>query len=227
MTLTANRERKLFDWSVIERSRAELWDGFALTVMLSGLAGVLSLIGGLLLGLARTKCTGVVAVVLSAYVEVMRNTPLLVTLYLVYFGLPMIGLVIPTFTSVVVVLVMQHIVFVSEVLRGGFLSVPLSQIEAARALGMRPMAIFRIVQFPQAWSASVPALIGALILLVHDTSLGAAVSLVDLTMAAKVISQRTAASFEPFVAIAVCYSLISWILSRAGRYFERRTRIAR
>jgi His/Glu/Gln/Arg/opine family amino acid ABC transporter permease subunit len=217
----------VFDWSVIERSRDALWEGLVLTVMLSALAGVLSLIGGLGLGIARVKCRGVIAGVMTAYVELMRNTPLLVTLYLVYFGLPMVGLALPTFTSVVLVLVMQHVVFVSEVLRGGLLSVPLSQIEAARALGMRPMAIFRIVQFPQAWSASVPALIGALILLVHDTSLGAAVSLVDLTMAAKVISQRTAASFEPFVAIAVCYSVLSWLLSRAGKFFERRSRIAR
>ena len=217
----------MFDWSVLARSQAELWDGLALTLQLAGLAGLLSLVGGMALGIARTRCRGVVGAVMSAYVEVMRNTPLLVTLYLIYFGLPMVGLLLPTFASVVAVLVLQHVVFVSEVMRGGFLSVPLSQIEAARALGMRPLAIFRIVQFPQAWSASVPALIGALILLVHDTSLGAAVSLVDLTMAAKVISQRTAASFEPFVAIAVCYSLISWILSRAGRYFERRTRISR
>jgi len=92
---------------------------------------------------------------------------------------------------------------------------------------MRPLAIFRIVQFPQAWSASVPALINALIILVHDTSLGAAVSLGDLTMAANVISQRTASSFEPFLAIAVCYSALSWSLSRAGSFLERRSKIAR
>jgi ABC-type amino acid transport system permease subunit len=70
-------------------------------------------------------------------------------------------------------------------------------------------------------------LMSVLVLLIHDTSLGAAISLVDLTMAAKVISQRTAASFEPFVAIAICYSLLSWLLSRAGSFFERRSGIAR
>ncbi len=217
----------MFDWNVLESSREALLEGLVLTLELSVLAGVLSLVGGLVLGIVRTKVKGAVAGVLTAYVEVMRNTPLLVTLYLVFFGLPMIGFALPTFASVVLVLVMQHIVFVSEILRGGFLSVPLAQIEAARALGMRPLAIFRIVQFPQAWSASVPALIGALILLVHDTSLGAAVSLVDLTMAAKVISQRTASSFEPFVAIAVLYSIVSFLLSRFGNFFERRSKIAR
>lgn len=217
----------MFDWSVIARSREELLEGFQLTVMLAGLAGGLSLVGGLLLCAARLKARGPVAWVLTGYVELMRNTPLLITLYLIYFGLPMAGLQIPTFACVVVVLVMQHSVFVSEVLRGGFLAVPLAQIEAGRAIGMRPFAIFRIVQLPQAWSASVPALMSVLVLLIHDTSLGAAISLVDLTMAAKVISQRTAASFEPFVAIAVCYSVLSWLLSRAGSFFERRSGIAR
>lgn len=217
----------MFDWSVIARSREELLNGFQLTVMLACLAGGLSLVGGLLLCAARLKARGPFAWVLTAYVELMRNTPLLITLYLIYFGLPMVGFQIPTFTCVVVVLVMQHSVFVSEVLRGGFLAVPLAQIEAGRAIGMRPLTIFRIVQFPQAWSASVPALMSVLVLLIHDTSLGAAISLVDLTMAAKVISQRTAASFEPFVAIAVCYSLLSWLLSRAGGFFERRSGIAR
>jgi His/Glu/Gln/Arg/opine family amino acid ABC transporter permease subunit len=217
----------MFDWSVLERSRDALLAGLTLTVTLSAIAGALSLIFGIVLGLASLRKFGIVTLLLNGYVELMRNTPLLVTLYLVYFGLPMVGLRLPTFASVVVVLTMQHAVFVSEILRGGFLSVPLSQVEAARALGMRPLMVFRIVQLPQVWSASVPALIAALILLVHDTSLGAAVSLMDLTMAAKVISQRTAASFEPFVAIALCYSLLSWLLSRLGGYFERRSKIAR
>jgi polar amino acid transport system permease protein len=217
----------MFDWSVLERSQDALLAGLMLTITLSAIAGALSLIFGVALGLARLKRLRLVTSLLNGYVELMRNTPLLVTLYLVYFGLPMVGLRLPTFASVVLVLTMQHAVFVSEILRGGFLSVPLTQVEAARALGMRPFMVFRIVQLPQVWSASVPALIAALILLVHDTSLGAAVSLMDLTMAAKIISQRTAASFEPFLAIALCYSLLSWLLSRLGSFFERRSRIAR
>ncbi len=216
-----------FDLSVLEQGREALLAGLLLTVSLAAIGGLASLLGGVALGIARIKARGIVAALLTGYVELMRNTPLLVTLYLVYFGLPMVGLALPTFGCVVLVLVMQHSVFVAEILRGGFLSVPLSQVEAGRAMGMRPFAIFRIVQFPQAWTASVPSLIGALILLIHDTSLGAAISLVDLTMAANVISQRTASSFEPFVAIAVLYSMLSWMLSRIGGHFERRSRIAR
>lgn len=217
----------MFDWSVLGGSQAELIDAFYVTLALSLLSGVLSFLAGLLLCAARLKARGAVAAVLTAYVELMRNTPLLITLYLAYFGLPMIGLQIPTFTCVVVVLVMQHAVFVSEVFRGGFLAVPASQIEAGKAIGMTPLQIFRVVQLPQVWAASVPALISALMFLIHDTSLGAAISLVDFTMAAKVIAQRTAASFEPFVAIAVFYSVLSWVLSRVGSYLERRSHIAR
>lgn len=217
----------MFDWSVLQRSQEALLGGLRLTITLALSAGLLSLIFGVALGVLRLKSRAGAAMLLNGYVELMRNTPLLVTLYLVYFGLPMVGLRIPTFSSVVLVLTMQHAVFVSEILRGGFLSVAASQTEAARALGMTPLTVLRVVQLPQVWSASVPALTGALILLVHDTSLGAAISLMDLTMAAKVISQRTAASFEPFVAIALCYSIISWLLSRLGGILERRSKIAR
>ncbi|NYT37274.1 amino acid ABC transporter permease [Allopusillimonas soli] len=216
-----------FNWSLIESSWGALLSGLWLTFLLSIMAGVLSLLIGLILAVVRLKTRGVLGNLLTGYVELMRNTPLLVTLYLVYFGLPMLGFLIPTFACMVIVLVMQHSVFVSEIMRGGFLAVPRSQLEAAQALGMRPFAIFRIVRFPQAFSASVPALISALIILVHDTSLGAAISLVDLTMTAKVIAQRSASSFEPFIAIAVCYSILSWLLSRLGVRFERRAAIAR
>jgi polar amino acid transport system permease protein len=216
-----------FDWSLIVRNQDAFTTGLWLTCLLSLTAGALSLVLGFSLAALRIKAGRLLGPVLTAYVELMRNTPLLLTLYLIYFGLPMVGLAIPTFTCVVVALVLQHTVFVSEIIRGGFLSVPNTQIEAGRALGMTPFEVFRIVRFPQAFSAALPALMGALIILVHDTSLGAAISLVDLTMAAKVVSQRTASSFEPFVAIAILYSLISWVLSRIGAVVERRTAIAR
>lgn len=216
-----------FDWSLIVRNQDALIEGLWLTCLLSVAAGALSLVLGVTLAALRLRAGRLLGPVLTAYVEIMRNTPLLITLYLIYFGLPMVGLVMPTFTSVVVALVLQHTVFVAEIIRGGFLSVPGTQIEAGRALGMTPFEVFRIVRLPQAFSAALPALMGALIILVHDTSLGAAISLVDLTMAAKVVSQRTASSFEPFVAIAILYSLISWVLSRIGVVVERRTAIAR
>jgi His/Glu/Gln/Arg/opine family amino acid ABC transporter permease subunit len=216
-----------FDFSLLERNLDVLLDGLAMTCRLAVLSGILSLIGGTLLALLRAKAPPAAGRVVYAYVEVMRNTPLLITLYLIYFGLPMVGVVIPTFTSVVIALVMQHCVFVSEIIRGGFLSVAATQIEAGKALGMSGWEIFRIVQAPQILSTTLPALTGAAIILLHDTSLAAAISLVDLTMAAKVISQRTAASFEPFIAIAVCYSIISWAMSLLAGNLERRMQVAR
>jgi ABC-type amino acid transport system permease subunit len=139
----------------------------------------------------------------------------------------LVGIAIPPFTSAVLALVMQHTAFISEIIRGGILSVPRAQVEAGRAMGMTPLKTFGIVILPQAFSAALPSLVGAIVILLQDTSLGAAIAEVDLTMAAKVISQRTATSFEPFIAIAALYFALAWLISQAGRMVEARYKIAR
>lgn len=168
-----------------------------------------------------------IGIAIGCYIEVMRNTPLLVTVYLMYFGLPMIGIVLSEFATVVVALTMQHSVFVAEIFRGAFMSIPSGQVAAARALGRSRAKVFRIVQMPQAIAAAAPALTGASIILLQDTSLAAAISLVDLTMAAKGISQRTATSFEPFIVVALVYLTLTGIVGQAGRFLERRFSIPR
>jgi len=216
-----------FDLSLLRQNLDVLTKGAIMTVRLTAISGVISLVGGAALATVRSNAGPWLSAPLTAYVELMRNTPLLITLYLIYFGLPMIGIVIPTVTSVVVALVMQHSVFIAEIVRGGFLSVNATQTEAGKALGMSDWEVFRIVKFPQIVATIVPPLTGALVIIMHDTSLAAAISLVDLTMAAKVISQRTAASFEPFIAIAVAYSVISWSIGAVAKHVERKTLVAR
>lgn len=216
-----------FDWSVISNNKDIIYAGLMMTLSLAGISALISLAFGTIVALAQHSGPSAIRTLISAYVELMRNTPLLITLYMVYFGLPYVGVMIPTFTSVVVALVMQHSAFVSEVIRGGLLSVPRAQIEAGKALGMRPLMVYRVVVLPQALGTSLPPLIGVLVILLQDTSLGAAISATDLTMAAKVISQRTATSFEPFIAIAVTYLAMAWIISQAGRLIESRLKVVK
>lgn len=216
-----------FNFGLLQQNLDVLTEGAVMTIWLTVVSGAISLAAGIALAVVRSSARPWLAVPLTAYVELMRNTPLLITLYLIYFGLPMVGLMIPTVTSVVVALVMQHAVFVAEIVRGGFLSVNATQIEAGKALGMSGWEIFRIVKFPQIIATVVPPLTGALVIILHDTSLGAAIALVDLTMAAKVISQRTAASFEPFVAIAAVYSVFSWLIGGVALRVERMTAVTR
>lgn len=216
-----------FDFGLLRQNLDVLVEGAAMTVQLTVVSGVISLVAGIGLASVRANARPWLGFPLTAYVELMRNTPLLITLYLIYFGLPMVGIMIPTVTSVIIALVMQHSVFIAEIVRGGFLSVNATQVEAGKALGMSDWEIFRIVRFPQIIATIIPSLTGAFVIILHDTSLAAAISLVDLTMAAKVISQRTAASFEPFIAIAVGYSVISWSIGAIARRVERRMQVAR
>jgi polar amino acid transport system permease protein len=181
----------------------------------------------LVLALARSAKLHWLRIPATAYIELFRNTPLLVQLYLIYFGLPIIGIVIPTFATAVLALTLQHSAFIAEILRGGFRAIPRSQMEAGRALGMAPAKIFQIVVFPQALAACIPGLTGAMVILFQDTSLVAAISLVDLTMAAKLISTRSSTSFEPFIAIAVIYLVFGWVIAQIGRIAERQLRVLR
>jgi polar amino acid transport system permease protein len=216
-----------FDWSVVFNNLDLLEEGLKLSLAATGLALVLSLICGLGLALARSARWSFVRGPATAYIELFRNTPLLIQLYLIYFGLPIIGIVIPTFTTAVLALTLQHSAFIAEILRGGFLAISRPQREAGRALGMTPDKVFRIVVLPQALAACIPGLTGAAVILLQDTSLVAAISMVDLTMAAKLISTRSSTSFEPFIAIAIIYLVLGAIIAQVGRLLERRLRIAR
>lgn len=216
-----------FDLGLLRQNLDVLIEGAMMTVHLTVVSAATSLVLGIGLAGIRPNAPPWLSTLLAAYVELMRNTPLLITLYLIYFGLPMIGVMIPAVTSVVIALVMQHSVFIAEIVRGGFLSVNTTQVEAGKALGMSDWEVFRIVKLPQIVATIIPPLTGALVIVLHDTSLAAAIALVDLTMAAKVISQRTASSFEPFVAIAVVYSLISWSIGAIAQHIERRTLVVR
>jgi His/Glu/Gln/Arg/opine family amino acid ABC transporter permease subunit len=215
------------DWSAVINNVDTLVQGLITTLELSTVSIAFSIVFGTALALARLSNIALVEAMVSAYVELFRNTPLLITLYLIYFGLPLIGILIPPFTSAVLALVVQHGAFISEIIRGGILSVPRSQIEAGRAMGMTPLKTFRIVILPQAVATALPSLVGSLVILLQDTSLGAAIAEVDLTMAAKVISQRTATSFEPFITIAAIYLVLAWLISQTGRMIESRVRIVR
>lgn len=216
-----------FDWTVVFSNFDLLVEGLQVSLAAAGLSLVLSVVFGLMLALARSTKQRYLRLPAAAYIELFRNTPLLVQLYLIYFGLPIVGIVIPTFATAVLALTLQHSAFIAEILRGGFRAVSLAQIEAGRALGMAPAKIFQIVVFPQAFVACIPGLTGAAVILLQDTSLVAAISLVDLTMAAKLISTRSSTSFEPFIAIAVAYLVMGSIIAHIGRIAERQLRVVR
>jgi His/Glu/Gln/Arg/opine family amino acid ABC transporter permease subunit len=199
-----------------------LVSGFLVTLAVAATAMPLALVFGLVL-LAPRMGPPLAAVPTISFIELMRNTPLLLQIYLIYFGLPLIGLYPSEFACGVMGIALQHGAFLVEIYRGAIESVSRRQWEAGRAIGMSRFTVFRQVVAPQALLKILGPLGNQLIVLAKDTSLISAIGVMELTMTGKVAIERSAASAEVFVAIALFYLALSSVLGGTLRLIERRT----
>jgi polar amino acid transport system permease protein len=197
--------------------------GFFVTLGVAVAAIPLALAFGLLLLLPRMERRPFLSVPTTGFIELLRNTPLLLQIYLIYFGLPLLGLFPSEFASGVTGIAMQHGAFLTETYRGAIDSISRQQWDAARAIGMRRLQAFRHVILPQALLRILGPLGNQLIILVKDTSLVSAIGVMELTMTGKMAIERSAASVEIFVAIALFYLLLTSVLGSAFRIVEQRT----
>jgi His/Glu/Gln/Arg/opine family amino acid ABC transporter permease subunit len=189
----------------------------ALEVFIAALA--IALVVGVVLALARVTRTQL-AWLAAAYVEIFRNTPLLMQLYFIFFGLPIVGVMISPFVSGSAAIGLQHGAFFAEILRGGIAAVRRDQREGGLALGMLPSQVMRQIVLPQALRNSLPAAGNQLVLLLQDTSFVSTIGIFEITLRGQTIAERSAASFEMFVVVGAIYLLLSAILSLAARGLE-------
>jgi polar amino acid transport system permease protein len=152
------------------------------------------------LGAGRWGARGV-----GAYVQLFRNTPVLVSIYLIYFGFPLVGLTWPAVVCGGVALVLQNGAYVSEILRGSYAAIDRVQFDAARSIGLSAWSTFRKITLPQVLVYSLPALGNQVVLLLKDTSLLSAIAVTELTMQAKLLTEQTGAAYEAFLVVAVLY----------------------
>ena len=197
--------------------------GFAITLAIATAAMPLALVFGLLLLLPRLENSTVLVAPIAAFIEVMRNTPLLLQIYLIYFGLPLLGFYPSEFTCGVLGIAVQHGCFLTEIYRGAIESVSLRQWDAARGIGMGRLKAFRHVILPQALLRILGPLGNQLIILIKDTSLVSAIGVMELTMTGKMAIERSAASAEVFIAIALFYLVLTSGVGGALRVIEART----
>lgn len=160
----------------------------------------------------------------DAYVQLFRNTPVLLPIYLIYFGFPLIGFVWPAVVCGGLALILQNGAYVSEILRGGFKAIDSVQFDAAKSIGLSPWKTFEKVTLPQVLTYSIPALGNQVVLLLKDTSLLSAITVVELTMQAKVLTERTGAAYQPFVISALLYLVLVLICELLFRLLHRRVR---
>ena len=210
-----------FEWAAVVRGLPYLLEGAGLTVLISSVAMVLALLLGLALAALSQAPGPVPRRLVAAYVEVFRNTPLLIQIFIVYFGLPQLGVKLSPFLSGLAALVLYAAAYNTEIFRAGLEAVPHGQFEAARSAGLGELQILRYVIVPQAVRISFPALGNNLVSLVKNSSLVSTIGMVELMFVANDISFNNFRTFEIYGATALLYVVIVLGLTRALRRAER------
>ena len=212
----------LFDFRLIVDSVPFLLKGAVYTVQVSVLAIVFGLVLGWALGLIAVSGVRWLRALAWAYVQFIRGTPLLVQIFLIYFGLPALGVNVPAFWSGVIALGLNSGGFQAEIVRAGIESIDRGQTEAARSIGMSAFQTLLLILVPQTIRRVIPPLTNELITLTKSSSLLSAIAVLELTHAGQAIIARTFAPFEIYAAVAVIYLLLIAVLSRGSALLERR-----
>jgi len=202
-----------------------LLEGLKVTFRVTSFSLVLSFVFGLTAALCRLSSSFVARVLARIYLEITRNTPLLVQLFFIYFVLsPVLG--INRFTSAVLALSLFEGAYASEIFRAGMVSIARGQWEAARSLGLSTVDLYRFVILPQAIRRILPPLTGQAVSLVKDSALVATIAVYDLTMRGQEIIAETFLTFEIWFTIAAIYLVINILLSLIANMLENRLRLA-
>lgn len=212
-----------FDWQDL----VPLVEGAWLTIQLCTVSGILGVIFGLVLGIARTSPSRTARWISTIYISCVRGIPVLVIIFFVFFGIPLLfpGLEPDRFSSAVIALTCFAGAYVAEIVRGSIEAVAKGQSEAADALGLDYWRKLRYVILPQAVKIMVPPGIGFLIGLVKDSSLVTVTGLLELTHAGNVVTNLTGDPIKTFLIVAAMYFVICYGISSLGRLYERRTGI--
>ena len=227
-----------FDWQFIWDNREAIWGGFKLTMKAAVVGVVVASIIGLVLGAARAHRIPVISQLAAVYVEVIRNTPILVQIFFLYYGLPNVpgeilgvtipgvgdnGIILEPFTVAWLAISIWGGAFNTENFRAGFEAVPTRYREAGYALGFTPLKTFLNVTLPIGGRIALPSSINTYISILKNTSLlGFAIGYNELTNVANNIQSLTFRTFEMFTVLAVIYLAIVWTLSALIRLLENK-----
>lgn len=185
-----------FHFNVVLDHLPELLDGAWLTIRLSAMAMAIGLALAVLCAYGKTAGPRPVRWLVSAYVELIRNTPFLVQIFIIYFSLPALGIRFDANQAALIAMVVNVAAYASEIVRAGIDAVPQGQVEAARALGLTRLQIFRLVVIFPALKTVFPALASQFILLMLGSSVVSAISAVELTAVTNSLQSTTFRSFE-------------------------------
>jgi polar amino acid transport system substrate-binding protein len=209
-------------WNVVRNYGGVLLQSAGMTVLLSALSFPMAIGLGLLVAVGRLYGPRWMRAPLTAYVEFLRGTPLMLQLYFIFFFLPEVGIRVPAFWTAILGLAINYSAYESEIYRAGLQAVPRGQMEAALSLGMsRGMSIRRIVA-PQAVRMVIPPVVSDFIALYKDTSVCSVITIVELTKRFSVLSMSTQATVELMLLTGALYMLMSYPIAVLSRRLEKR-----
>jgi polar amino acid transport system permease protein len=208
------------DWASFMQIWPLLWQGLQLTVVLAAVTLPLAILVGLMIGIVYSFHNKGLNILLLVWIDLFRSFPVLVLLILIFYGLPFLGLKLPSFAACVLALTLNNSGYYGEIFRAGIEAVPIGQREAARALGLHPLQIVFLVILPQAIARVLAPLASNSLELVKTTSIASLVALPELLRSARVAQEQTY-NPTPLTAAAVIFLVLLWPFARWVAKLER------
>ncbi|NMB24950.1 MAG: amino acid ABC transporter permease [Firmicutes bacterium] len=214
-----------FRWDLMWKVLPSHIDGAIVTLKLTAFSVFMGIVLGTLLGMGRLSQRRTVALLSGAYVDFFRGTPLLVQIFVVYMGLPQLGLRLSNWVAALTALSLNSGAYVAEIVRSGIQSVDKGQVEAARSLGMTSSQTMQYVVLPQAFRRIIPPLGNEFIALLKDSSLVAVISLEELLRKGQINVTRFYRPFEIYIQIAIIYLIMTKSISFLINWVEKRMKL--
>ena len=208
---------------IIELTVPLLMQGILTTIEISVLAIILAAILGVVVGLGYMSPNRILKALAAVYIKIFRCTPFMVQIYIVYYGLPSLGIKLPAFWTGMMVLGMYTAAYVAVILESGIRSLPKGQNEAAIAMGMPYFMRLRRILFPQTLSMIIPPLTGQFIQTVKDSSILSIITVSELTMMTKEAIGITFSPIQVYLCTAAFYWILNLVIEYVSKRIERKT----
>src|SRR4051794_18483560 len=210
-----------YQWRTVLAYLPDYLHAAALALRITVVGFILALVLAIIAALARDSGSRVLRIVASCYVEVIRNTPVLLQIFIVYFAFPSVGIRLSAVAAGTIALGVNVGAYLTEVIRAGFSSVERGQLEAAQVLGLSRFTVFTYVVAPQALRNVYPSLVNNLVQVLLGTSLLSTIAVPEITGVATVINARTLLFVQVFGIAVALYLLLSYGLSALAALIER------
>jgi polar amino acid transport system permease protein len=194
-----------FDFGAVLQEWPLLLKGVAFTIALTAVSAVVGLLVGIFCAWVRVYGKGLVKALVSSYVELIRNTPFIVQLFFIFFGLPSLGVKLTAETASIIAMVVNLGAYAAEIVRAGIEATPKGQIDAAMSIALKPIQIFRFIVLPQALQKTWPAMVSQIIIVMLGSAVCGQISTEELSFAANLIQSRNFRAFEAFIIATVIY----------------------